>query len=78
MSAEVAATHFNVHIIMQMLMDTCTGWFYIQNYTLQGNRLTEPGAVKAFRCQLPRYNKFYDSNKSDEAVPPQVEVASCA
>ena len=38
-----------------------------------GSKLHEPGAVKAFRCQLPRQNEFYAAEASMDETPPDVK-----
>eukprot|EP00892_Ulva_mutabilis_P006717 jgi/Ulvmu1/4417/UM002_0142.1 len=44
----------------------------------RGDRLDAPGAVRAFRCQLPRVNQYYRPEPSNEEAPPALaeEVAS--
>lgn len=45
-----------------------------------GDRLHAPGAVRAFRCQLPRVNQYYRPEPSSEQMPPALpaEAASVA
>ncbi|GAX76516.1 hypothetical protein CEUSTIGMA_g3962.t1 [Chlamydomonas eustigma] len=40
----------------------------------EGGKLTQPGTVKALRCQLPRYNPFYPSEapSSSDHFPPSL------
>lgn len=40
-----------------------------------GSKLHEPGAVRAFRCQLPLENRFYATEPSMDENPPEVEYA---
>ena len=38
----------------------------------QGTLLSRPGAVRAFRCQLPRVNPYYPSEPPDEGAQPRL------
>jgi pre-rRNA-processing protein TSR4 len=42
----------------------------------QGSRLKEPGAVRLFRCQLPRHNPYYSSEPpaAKDKYPPSLKV----
>jgi pre-rRNA-processing protein TSR4 len=47
----------------------------------EGGKLTQPGTVRALRCQLPRYNPFYASeapSSSDHFPPSLLDAAQCA
>lgn len=45
-----------------------------------GSRLHESGAVRAFRCQLPRINQYYSPEPSTDELPPALseQAASIA
>ncbi len=42
----------------------------------QGDRLTQPQAVRVFRCQLPLHNQWYPAEPpgDDDATPPVLQV----